>query len=133
MLDNIKATPKQNVTINIIGSSILTFGDIYHAFIRDWEKHKKEYDLEHVKLDVTVFSSENTTFDIADYESVVDSLLLKRSKKYDIFTYDPLYIDRYSYNFMDVKDLIPKEHLDLYRYGDARKTCVNSKNEWIGL
>ncbi|ORX83695.1 periplasmic binding protein-like II [Anaeromyces robustus] len=82
---------------------------------------------------MTVFSSDNVTFGIADYESVIESLLAKNTKKYDIFTYDPLYIEKYSHNFLDVKDLVPKEHLELYSHGDAKKTCVNSKNEWIGL
>ncbi|ORX83696.1 periplasmic binding protein-like II, partial [Anaeromyces robustus] len=133
--DNIKADSinNGNITLHIIGSSILTFGDIYHAVADDFELHKKELGLENVKLDMTVFSSENITFDIADYESVIDSLLAKNTKKYDIFTYDPLYIEKYSENFMDVKDLVPKEHLELYSHGDAKKTCVNSKNEWIGL
>eukprot|EP00833_Pecoramyces_ruminatium_P005518 jgi/Orpsp1_1/1179550/evm.model.c7180000069828.1 len=43
-----------------------------------------------------------------------------------------MYSPRYSYYLINLKDWLPKEHLELYSSGIASQTCVY-KNKWVGL
>jgi len=81
---------------------------------------------------MNIFSIQNSTLGIDDYGSTIDSLLNKKTTKYDLYTYDPIYTRKYSNHFIDLKKWLPEDHLKLYSSGDARKICVYD-DQWVGL
>ncbi|ORX84845.1 hypothetical protein BCR32DRAFT_266083 [Anaeromyces robustus] len=54
---------------------------------------------------------------------MIESLLKKKNNKYDIYFYDITYIKNYSPYLLDLKDLIPKEHLSMFDENILSQMC----------
>ena len=68
---------------------------------------------------------------MGQFDSTIHNYLKKKSPKYDIIIYDPLFTRRFSHYFVDLNDWIPEEHLNQY-FGDSAK-LGKYKNQWVGL
>ncbi|KAL6608523.1 periplasmic binding protein-like II [Neocallimastix californiae] len=79
-----------------------------------------------------LFSKQNSTYELDEYDSTIDYLLKQRSKKFDIYCFDPIYTNKYTLHMVDLTDKISNEHMELYSHGDAKKLCY-SNNMWVGL
>ena len=103
--------------------------------VNNFNEYSKEQDLD-IHLEMILFSDHNVTYKLDNYGETIESLLLKKSMKYDIFCFDPLYNNIYDPHLEDIKNLLKKydmeNHLNLYNKGEALKTCkVNDK--WVAL
>ena len=87
-------------------------------------------------IDITVnlelFISNKTTSTTDYFVSVIDTLLKKHSPKYDIYFYDNIYTIRYSQHFIDLKEYLEKEHIDLYP-NVLKSEAFSYNNKLIGL
>lgn len=103
--------------------------------VDDFNRYSEKQELD-IHLDMVLFSDLNTTYALDEYGSTIESLLLKKSDKYDIFCYDPVYNYKYKPNVFEIKKIFEKynmgDHLNLYNKGDAVKTCTLD-GDWIGL
>ncbi|KAG4089587.1 periplasmic binding protein-like II [Neocallimastix lanati (nom. inval.)] len=104
---------------------------MYNDLVNEFNKYSKENKL-NIELDKVLFSNQNTTFELNNYDSTIDSLISRRSNKYDIYCFDPLYTKKYTSFMINLNDILPEEHMELYNHGDAKKTCY-SNNQWAGL
>ena len=96
----------------------------------EFNKYAKNEGLD-IHLDFILFSIENSTREWDSFDSAMHLLLQQQKTKYDMFIYDPLYTRRYSPHLVDLKNVIPDEHLKMYS-GDAEKLCVYN-DKWVGL
>jgi len=72
------------------------------------------------------------SYTVNNYQSMIENLLYKKSKKYDLIVFDNIYSKKFESYFLDLKDLLPQEHLDLYSEGIAAQTCIFN-NKWVAL
>jgi len=122
----------QAIQISLAANSLyINNGDIYNTLVNEFNKYSKENKLD-IELDMILFSDQNITYELQEYGSTIDSLLLRKSKKHDIYCFDPLYTIKYSPNLLDLGNELPKEHIDLYSSSDAKKVGVYN-NKWVGL
>jgi len=111
-------------------SYLQSFEDLYALITREFNKYSKNEGLD-IHLDFILFSIENSTRDWDSFDSAMHLLLQQKKTKYDMLIYDPLYTRRFYPYLVNLRDVIPKEHLDMYN-GDAKKIGVY-KNSWVGL
>eukprot|EP00833_Pecoramyces_ruminatium_P001998 jgi/Orpsp1_1/1176030/evm.model.c7180000056135.1 len=104
---------------------------MYSDFINDFNKYSKKNNL-NIYINLNLVSSTNFTRHVVDYEELLDGIFKKKTKKYDIIFYDNIYKTRFSSNLLDLKKLLPKEHIDMYMEGIANQTCT-FKDKIIGL
>jgi len=69
---------------------------------------------------------------INDYGTTVEVLLSKKTDKYDIYFYDNVYTKRYGKHFVNLKEKISKEHMNLFS-SDLNYQLCTSDNRWVGL
>ena len=104
----------------------------FAPMVNDFNAYAKEKGL-NIKLDLILFTSENSTIEVKDYEAQLDSIFSRRSNKYEIIFFDNIYTSKFGPHLLDLRELnIPKEHLDMYLDGIASRTCVHN-NRVVGL
>ncbi|ORY31687.1 hypothetical protein LY90DRAFT_76374 [Neocallimastix californiae] len=58
--------------------------------------------------------------------------LLKKSSKYDLYFYDNAYTQTYGPYLLDLKQYLPKEHIDIYNSELLSQSC-EYENKLVGL
>ncbi|ORX64397.1 periplasmic binding protein-like II [Anaeromyces robustus] len=108
--------------INIKAVSLLYTGDeeFFSVLENDFNKYSEENNLE------------NSTLFASDYSGTIQYLLNKKSTKYDVIFYDVMYSPRFASYFIDLKDYLPKDHIDIYSKGIAPNICTYN-GKWVGL
>jgi len=107
-----------------------SFYDLYSLITREFNQYAVENEID-INLNFTLFSIENSTNGWDSYDSSMDLLLSKKSTKYDVLIYDPVYTRRYSPYFVDLKDYISPHHLKKYSSDSEKLGKYNDK--WVGL
>jgi len=121
------------ITINLIVQTYFSYAGLYPLMIDDFNnRYVKEKNLD-INLKLILFTEENSTFGEDFYSSTVDSILNKKSNKYDVFIYDPLFTRRYSPYFIDLKEYLPEEHMRMYTTNPDAAKAGYYNNQWIGL
>ncbi|ORY61097.1 periplasmic binding protein-like II [Neocallimastix californiae] len=101
----------------------------YKLLINKFNEYSIENNL-NITLSLNLISKENST--LTDYELAIESLLLKKSKKYDLLYFDNTYTTTLGRYFLNLEDYIPIEHINNYKDGIALQTCYYD-NHLIGL
>jgi len=91
-----------------------------------------EYSLKN-KLNITV----NLKYDLQGsplehFKSMVESLLIKKSPKYDIYFYDNSFTQKYGPYLLDLNGKISEEHIKLYHPDIISGSCMY-KNKLVGI
>ncbi|ORX77361.1 periplasmic binding protein-like II [Anaeromyces robustus] len=103
----------------------------YSPMVDEFNVYAKENNL-NITLNLVLFSKANATSDVKDYETMLESLFFKKSKKYDLIFYDNVYSIRFGPYLLNLNDYIPKDHINMYTEGIASKSCVY-KNSLVAL
>jgi len=120
------------IKLRFAANSVYVYDDMYRILVDNFNQYSKENKLD-IELSMELFSVMNTTYTTtSEYGSTIDSLLLRKSKKYDIYCYDPIYIKKYAPHLENLKLHIQKEHMELYSTGNAPKVSIVN-DEWVGL
>jgi len=86
-----------------------------------------------IKFEITsITPSMSMTDGKKELNTIIKSLLKKKSSKYDIYFYDNVYSSNYSNYFLDLYEYLPKSHLDMYNDDIITNLCVYN-NHLIGL
>jgi len=107
-----------------------SFYDLYSLITREFNQYAVENEID-IYLNFTLFSIENSTNGWDSYDSSMDLLLSKKSTKYDVIIYDPVYTRRYSPYFVDLTDYLSPLHLKKYSSDSEKLGKYNDK--WVGL
>jgi len=103
----------------------------YLPLINDFNEYSKNNGL-NIYLDLTLFSKLNSTGGVEDYEAMLDSMFSKRPDKYDLIFYDHIYTTRFGPHLLNLKEILPQDHIDMYMEGIASQTCVY-KDKIVGF
>ncbi|ORX76101.1 hypothetical protein BCR32DRAFT_271475 [Anaeromyces robustus] len=119
------------ITINALAYSHNVDGQIYTPLVYEFNRYSNSHNL-NITLNINLLTLDNTTFNVGGYGSTVETLLKKKSEKYDIYFYDNLYAKRFEPYLLNLKDHLPEEHIEMYKPGIASQTSVFN-NKWVGL
>jgi len=101
------------VDINAIALSVNGGGNFYGSMVDDFNRYSKNNNLD-ITLNLNLLSFSNATSTVTDYESELKDLFQRKSKKYDIIFYDNIYSQRFGSYLVDLKNILPKNHIDMY-------------------
>jgi len=104
---------------------------IYTHLINDFNNYALSNNL-NVTISLNLFTPANSTKNTGDFCSVIDQYLQKKSNKYDIYFYDNIYTSRFEPHFLDLNELLPKNHTELFTEAQTSES-YSYKNKLIGL
>jgi len=119
------------ITLNAITFSYIVEENVYNDLIDDFNEYSKKNDL-NIHIELEILTPFNSTSEVTDYGSTIESLLNKKSKKHDLFFYDNIYSNKLGIHFLNLDDILSKEHIDDYNYDIISKSC-SYKNNLISL
>ena len=102
------------------------YDDLYSIITNDFNQYAKENNID-IKLNLLLFSVQNTTGILNDYDSTVESYLQKRSKKYDLFVFDSVNTARFQNDFEDLSKLYPSEFFKKFNENANKLTLYKNK------
>ncbi|ORX64393.1 periplasmic binding protein-like II [Anaeromyces robustus] len=123
--------PCKDIEIKAVAYSFGGDTELYGLLRDDFNRYSKEHDLG-IKISFEYYTTDNSTVYASDYSATIEHLLKKRSNKYDLFFFDVMYSPRYSPYFIDLKEYLPPEHIELYSGGIAKELCTYN-GKWVSL
>ncbi|ORX79715.1 periplasmic binding protein-like II [Anaeromyces robustus] len=114
-----------------LNSVALTYGgdSQYPLYVEEFNKYAKNNNID-IELKVIIYTPENSS--VTDFGTTIEYLLKRESTKYDIIFYDNVYNAKYSPYFVNLKDFLPKQHIEMYSSGYIPEIC-KFKDKWVGL
>lgn len=82
-----------------------------------------------IELDLELLTPENSTAETVSVVTRMDSLLKKKSNKYDIYVYPGPYTIRFSDHLVDLKKYISNDHLKIF----SKKILYNGSDVLTGM
>ncbi|ORX51135.1 hypothetical protein BCR36DRAFT_370082 [Piromyces finnis] len=118
---------------NVINAIAFTYNTDfeYIDLIKKFNSQAEEKGLD-VEVKLNLLTMANATLQINDYGTTIETMLKKKNGKYDIIFYDNVYPVRYGPYLVDLRTVLPKEHIDMYSSGIASETCTYN-DKWVGL
>jgi len=98
--------------------------------VNDFNEYAENNNL-NITIDVNVY----TDVDIKNFESfanTVETLLKKKSNKYDIYFYDNAYTVKYGKYLLDLKGYLSEDHVNVYNKDIIEKSC-KYEDKLVGL
>jgi len=115
----------------MISYSFFSNENIFQSIKQNFNDYAIKNNL-NITLNINLFSSKNSTQNINNFHSSIETLIDKKSDKYDLFTFDPIYIRNLYPYFIDLKEWLPSEYIDWFSLNNIDKICTY-ENKWIGL
>jgi len=123
----------RSITINLIIQTYFQYAGLYSSVINDFNsRYAKEHNLD-IDLQLHLFTEANSTVGEDFYSSTISTLLNKKTSKYDVFIYDPLFTRRYYPYFVDLKEYLPEELMALYSSTEEARQSGFYNGKWVGL
>ncbi|ORX80086.1 periplasmic binding protein-like II [Anaeromyces robustus] len=119
------------IDIKAVAFSLNGGGDLYLPLIDRFNKFSQENNL-NINLTLDLYTETNSTAIVTDYEAMLDSLISSPHNTYDLYFYDNIYSIKFAPYLINLKEWLPKEHIDMYAPGIGSQSCV-SKDKWVGL
>jgi len=118
----------KNITLNAIAFAINLTDDHYTVLIDEFNNYAIENDINiRISLNLFEYSDKYDTFG-----TLVEALLMKKTKKYDLFFYDSSYTQKYGKHLLDLNKYLPKEHIEMYNKKIISESCMY-KDKLIGI
>jgi len=105
--------------------------NFYQSIEQIFNNYSKEKNL-NITLSINYFSKKNSTGNRQQLFTTTEALLREKSKKYDLYLFDIIYLKELSNHFIDLNECLSNEYLDLFKINDMDKYYVFN-NRWIGL
>ncbi|OUM69935.1 hypothetical protein PIROE2DRAFT_2135 [Piromyces sp. E2] len=120
------------IELNILGfTRDANDNQVYTPSVDEFNKYSIKNGL-NIKLNLMLLTQANITFSVTDYGTIVEALLNKNSKKYDIYFYDNVYIDKYGEYLQDLKGLISDDLINKYDPQIFKESCIY-KDHIVGI
>ncbi|ORX81334.1 periplasmic binding protein-like II, partial [Anaeromyces robustus] len=133
--ENIKASRNtQNVKSVVLNALAFTENEdvqIYTYVVNDFNNYSKNANL-NITINLNLLSPANSTADTVDFFSLMDSYLQKKSTRYDIYFYDLIYTTEFEHYFLNLKEWIPQDHIDMFPYAEKSESFFYN-NKLVGL
>jgi len=115
----------------LLGSLTQCFGEAVNIGVFSKQANSEIQFLKKVKEKFPDVNIEIINYETTGFESSVESLF-KQSKKYDIFTYEIINSKYIAPYLLDLREQLPKEHIDIYNSNLISETGIYN-NKLIGL
>jgi len=102
----------------------------YNTLFNAFNVYSRENNL-NIDLNINILTPDNSTSAINSYGSTVDSLLKRKSTKYDLYFYYASYTNKYGKHLLDLNEYLPQEYINLF--GEEILTCSTHDNKLVGL
>jgi len=101
--------------------------DFYNTFVNKFNKYSLENNL-NITLILNLFTPSNISANTVDYGDMLETVLKRKNRKFDIYFFEYMYNNRYGPYLLDLKEYLPKKHIDLYSKGFVPKiSTFNNK------
>jgi len=118
------------VVINALGFS-LDSGSIYTRYTNLFNDYAKEKNLD-ITLHLTLINKYNMTTTLENSNHLIESSLKRKNNKYDIYFYESSYLPLYSSYLLELGNVLPKEHVDMYDKTIMSQISYN-KGKMLGI
>jgi len=105
--------------------------NIYIPLLYSFNKYAEDNNL-NVTLTFTSLTNHNTTSYVNNYGLVIDSLLQKKTNKYDLFFYYSAHSKKYGPYLENLDELLPREHIQMFDPEILSTSCIYD-NKTVGL
>jgi len=114
---------EKEVVLNAVAFGTGSATDQYIKMVMDFNDYAKREGL-NTRINYVLHSMFNSTALVGDYEAMLDSMFSKKTSKQDIVFYDTIYTKKFAPHLLDLRNVMPKETVDMYMEGVASQTCV---------
>eukprot|EP00833_Pecoramyces_ruminatium_P001843 jgi/Orpsp1_1/1175875/evm.model.c7180000055549.1 len=97
-------------------------GKLFKSIEEEFNNYSKENELD-IELSISLMTKLNSTISYENFDSSIELLLKKGSKKYDLLFYDVVYTKKHSPYFLDLNQNLQKDHLSLYNNKIVDQIC----------
>jgi len=101
------------IELNALVITLASGSETFRYYTECFNKYSKENNL-NVKLNLEQITDQNSTYSLYNSGYMIETLLKKKKSKYDMFFFDNTYTDQYAPYLLDMKDLLPKDHIEMY-------------------
>jgi len=119
------------VILNIIAYTIEGNGPMLSAYVDDFNQYTKENDID-IQAELNLMTINTVSNSLGNSYLMIEQLLKKKNNKYDIYFYDVSYGNQYSPYLIDLKEVLPEEHINMYNKYILTEICTNN-DKLIGL
>ena len=105
---------------------------IYKVLVDGFNEYSIQNNL-NIHLDLTILTPENSQSDFENYGTTIDSLLLKKSTKYDLYFYYAAYSKKYGEHFLNLREYLTEEFLNRFDKKLLDDMCSINNKVLIGL
>jgi len=128
---HVLAAAEKEVVLNAVAFGTGSANEQYIKMIMDFNNYAKSNGL-NTRINYVLHSMDNSTSSVQDYESMLEAIFSKKTNKQDIVFYDTIYAVKFEPHLLDLRDVMPKETIDMYMEGVASQTCV-VKDKIVGF
>ncbi|ORX75703.1 periplasmic binding protein-like II [Anaeromyces robustus] len=120
-----------SVKINAIAYAFNENRHIYGLLINDFNQYAIDTGLD-VQVSLNLLTPANSTTEVNDISATYESVLSKKSEKYDLYFYDSIYTSKFNEYFIDLNKYFSKEYLTRFDQKLLKNTCIINK-KLVGL
>jgi len=129
----IYAQNTQNITINAILFSYYDDPNSYYKlFTREFNEYSKKNDLG-ITVELEILTPETSSSVVENYGTTIDSLLVKKKQKYEIYFYYSAYSKKYGDYLIDLREYLPEEYIKPYDADLLKSTSYSKDGRLVGL
>jgi len=88
-------------------------GLLYNSYVDIFNEYSENMGL-NIKVKLILMTRSNSTDSLVNNGAMFESLLKKKNSKYDIFFYDGTFSHNYGPYLLNLNELLPKVHIDMY-------------------
>ncbi|ORX81335.1 periplasmic binding protein-like II, partial [Anaeromyces robustus] len=121
----------KTVIINALAFTKNEEVQIYTFLVNRFNNYSKKNNL-NITVNLNLLSPANSTAESLDFFTSIDSYLRKKSTKYDIYFYENIYTTKFEPHFINLKEWLPKEHIDMFTHVEKSESYFYN-NKLVGL
>lgn len=99
--------------LNAIAYTMDEVGLLYKSYVNMFNEYSEHMNL-NIKVNLILMTKSNSTESFLNNGAMFESLLKKKNNKYDIFFYDGTFSQDYGPYLLNLNELLPKIHIDMY-------------------
>lgn len=123
----------EEIVLNAIIYSYYDTEDSYYRLLsNEFNEYSRKKGLG-IYVNLEVLTPKISTTEFENYGTTINSLLLRKSPKYDIYFYYSAYSEKYGSHFLNLKDYLPEEYIKRFDENILKETCYSNDNELIGV
>jgi len=126
LIDFIKAE-----VLNIIAFTISQNGVMLETYVQGFNEYTKANNID-ITAELALITIDTMANSLGNSYLMIESLLKKKSNKYDIYFYDVSYGKQYSPYLLDLREVLPEELINMYNKDIIDQICTY-KDKLIGL